>query len=164
MRDILNSISLDIAKPWWVRTDPLEKDNHMPDTANKALVRRFYEEMWNRWEFALADELLGEQIAFRGSLGMIVHGRDGFKEYMGMVRGAFPDFHNWIEDLIAESDKVVARLTYSGTHEGEILGIAGTGRRISYDGVAIFECAGGRIVHGWVLGDMHALMQQLMGQ
>jgi steroid delta-isomerase-like uncharacterized protein len=130
-------------------------------SANKALIRRFYDEMWNCWRFELADELLGEQIIFRGSLGAIVHGRASFKDYMRLVRAAFPDFDNRIEELIAESDKVVARLTYTGTHDGELLGIAGTGRRISYAGVAILDCHHGQIVRGWVLGDVYGLMQQL---
>jgi hypothetical protein len=57
---------------------------------NKALVRRYYEELWNRWDFALADVLLDETIVFRGSLGISVHGLQAFKEYMGTVRHAFP--------------------------------------------------------------------------
>ena len=48
--------------------------------ARKALVRRYYDEMWNRWNFVVADKLISESIRFRGSLGMTVHGREGFKE------------------------------------------------------------------------------------
>jgi steroid delta-isomerase-like uncharacterized protein len=128
---------------------------------HKALVRRYYEEFWNRWDFALADDLIGEGIAFRGSLGVKVEGRESFKEYMRTVRRAFPDFHNRIEELIAEGDRVVARLTYTGTHQGELFGVGATGRRVSYAGVAIFRIAGGRIVEGWVLGDLYGLVRQL---
>lgn len=78
--------------------------------------------MWNRWNFAFVDELIGEAIVFRGSLGVSVQGREGFKEHMRTVRRAFPDFHNRVEELIAEDDKVVARLTYTGTHDGELFG------------------------------------------
>jgi steroid delta-isomerase-like uncharacterized protein len=128
---------------------------------NKALVRRYYEELWNRWDFPLADELIGEAVAFRGSLGVSVHGREGFKDYMRTVRRAFPDFHNGVEELTAEDDRVVARLTYTGTHQGELFGIGATGRRVSYAGVAIFRIAEGRIAEGWVLGDVHGLVRQL---
>ena len=128
---------------------------------HKDLVRHYYEEMWNRWDFALADALIAAGIDFRGSLGVSVQGREGFKEYMRSVRRAFPDFHNQIEELIAEGDNVVARLTYTGTHEGELFGIAPTGRKISYAGVAIFRIAEVRIAAGWVLGDVHALVQQI---
>jgi steroid delta-isomerase-like uncharacterized protein len=130
-------------------------------TAGKALVRRYYDEMWNRWNFVVADELISESIRFRGSLGMKVDGREGFKEYMRTVQRAFPDFHNKIEELIAEDDRVVARLTYSGTHRGELFGIAPTDRRVVYCGVAIFRISEGSIAEGWVLGDRRALMQQL---
>ena len=128
---------------------------------NKALVRRYYEELWNRWDFALADAILGEGLDFRGSLGVRVMGRAGFKDYLRTVRRAFPDFYNRVEELIAEGDRVVARLTYIGTHQGELLGIGATGRRVSYAGVAIFRIAEGCIVEGWVLGDLHGLVRQL---
>ena len=131
--------------------------------ARKALVRRYYDEMWNRWNFVVADELISESIRFRGSLGMTVNGRDGFKEYMRTVQRAFPDFHNKIEELIAEDDKVVARLTYSGTHRGELFGIAPTDRRVAYCGIAIFRVSEGSVAEGYVLGDTRAIVKQLEG-
>jgi steroid delta-isomerase-like uncharacterized protein len=133
----------------------------MPAQHNKALVRRYYEELWNRWDFALADDMIGESVVFRGSLGVCVQGREGFRDYMRTVRRAFPDFHNRVVELIAEGDRVVARLTYAGTHQGELFGIGATGRRVSYVGVAIFRIADGCIVEGWVLGDVHGLVHQL---
>lgn len=129
--------------------------------ANKDLIRRYYDEMWNPWNFGLADELISAQITFRGSLGMQADGREGFKEYMWTVQRALPDFHNKIEELIAEDGKVVARLTYSGTHRGELFGVAPTGRRVTYCGVAVFRISDGSIAEGWVLGDIRALIEQL---
>lgn len=131
--------------------------------SDKDLVRRYYEALWNRWDLALAEELIAESVVFRGSLGTSVQGREGFKEYMRTVRRAFPDFHNRIEELIAENDRVAARLTYTGTHQGEVLGIAPTGRRVSYAGVALFRVVDNRIAEGWVLGDVHGLIQQIRG-
>ena len=77
---------------------------------NKILVQRNYEEMWNTWNFTLADELLSAEISFRGSLGVEVRGRSAFCDSMRRVRTVFPDFHNKIEQLVAEGDRVVARL------------------------------------------------------
>ena len=128
---------------------------------NKSLVRRYYDEMWNLWNLSLADELIGEGLTFRGSLGVAVQGRAGFKDYMCTVRGAFPDFHNHIEELVAEDDKVVARLTYTGTHHGVLFGIGPTGKRVTYAGVAVFRIEAARITEGWVLGDVRGLIQQL---
>lgn len=129
--------------------------------ANKAVIRRYYEELWNRWDLAVADEIIASDITFRGSLAVTVEGREGFKQYLALVRSAFPDFQNVIEELIAEEDRVVARLTCTGTHEGGFFGIAPTGRKVTYTGVAVFRLAGGRIVDGWVLGDTLSLRQQL---
>ena len=133
----------------------------MQTESYKDLVRRYYEVLWNRWDFNLTDELIAESVIFRGSLGISVERREDFKEYMRTVRAAFPDFHNRIEELIAENDRVVTRLTYTGTHQGEVLGIAPTGRQVSYAGVALFRIVDNRIAEGWVLGDVHGLVQQL---
>jgi steroid delta-isomerase-like uncharacterized protein len=118
--------------------------------------------MWNRWNFAVADELISESISFRGSFGVSIKGREEFKEYMRTVQRAFPDFHNHIEELIAEEEKVVARLTYTGTHQGTLFGIEPTGEKVSYAGIAIFRISAHRVAEGWVLGDRHGLREQLM--
>jgi predicted ester cyclase len=66
-----------------------------------------------------------------------------------------------IDDLIAEGDKLVASLTYTGTHKGPMFGIEATGRRISYAGVAIFEIAETKIKKVWILGDLLSLLNQI---
>ena len=129
---------------------------------NKAIIRRYYEELWNQGRIALADELLAQDVAFRGSLSTRQRGITAFKDYVTMVRNAFPDYENVIEDLIAEGDKVVARLTHRGTHRGEVLfGSAPSGMQVSFPGIAIFRLQDGRIVDGWVVGDILILMRQL---
>jgi steroid delta-isomerase-like uncharacterized protein len=117
--------------------------------------------MWNRWDFAVLDEIVDLNLTFRGSLGETVHGAFNLKAYMQRVREAFPDFHNQIDDLIAEGNQVVTRLTYTGTHHGTLRGFVPTGKRITYVGVAIFKILNGRIVECWVLGDVHDLDSQL---
>lgn len=128
---------------------------------NKLLIRRYYDEMWNTWNFAVANEIINEEIVFRGSLGVTTKGRDGFKQYMNTVHAAFPDFHNSIEDLIAEGDRVVALLTYTGTHKGTLFGIEPTNKHIQYSGTAIFRIEAHQVVHGWVMGNTLGLLQQL---
>ena len=128
---------------------------------HKATVRRFYEELWNRWNYSLIGDILTPDIGFHGSLGVQKDGHEGFIQYTQMVRSAFPDFTNTVEDLIAEGNKVAACLTYRGTHLGEIFGIEPTGRSIRYIGTAIFVFRDGLISHAWVLGDRLELMQQL---
>jgi steroid delta-isomerase-like uncharacterized protein len=128
---------------------------------NKAVIRRYYNDLWNAWNSTITEELIDSEITFRSSLAVTVQGIDGFKEYVALVRAAFPDFRNNVEEMIAEGDKVVARLTYTGTHEGTLFGIPPTGKRIEYSGVAIFRIGAGKVIDGWVLGDTLALMRQL---
>lgn len=131
----------------------------MPDC--KTLVHRYYDEVWNAWNEAALEELISPNIEFRGSIGTVVNGIAEFKQYVTGIRAAFPDFHNHIEELIAEEAKVAARLTYAGTHLGELFGYPGTGRRITYQGLAIFEFEQGKMVRGHVLGDTETLERQL---
>ncbi|MFY9528072.1 MAG: ester cyclase [Candidatus Acidiferrales bacterium] len=127
----------------------------------KELIRRYYEEMWNPWNFDAADDLLAENISFRGSLGVGTKGREAFREYMRQVRRAFPDFHNTIDESVEDGDSIAARLTYQGTHRGEIFGVAPAGRSISYSGAAFFRIADGKVAEGWVLGDLLGLLRQV---
>jgi steroid delta-isomerase-like uncharacterized protein len=128
---------------------------------NKSLIERYYYEMWNPWNFAAADQLLSETFSFRGSLGTETVSREAFRNYMRQVQSAFPDFHNHIESIVAEEQNVVARLTYRGTHHGEIFGIAPTKKSIQYAGVAFFRISRGQLAEGWVLGDLLTLLGQL---
>ena len=127
----------------------------------KSLIRRYYSELWNAWSTAALEELISPDIVFRGSIGTVVGGIEEFKQYVSKIRAAFPDFHNHIEEIIGEDDKVVARLTYTGTHQGELFGFPGTGRKINYQGIAIFQFREGRIVSGYVLGDTESLKRQI---
>jgi steroid delta-isomerase-like uncharacterized protein len=130
---------------------------------NVLLVERFYHELWDRFDKALIPELLTEDVRFRGSLGRHTVGHGPFAEYMDFVRHAFPDFTNRIEEIVSEGERSFARLTYRGTHRGELFGIPPTGRRVEYAGAALFHFRGGRIAEVWVLGDVYGLLQQLTG-
>ena len=128
---------------------------------NKALVQSFYDDLWNRWDYEQINGLLTKDIHFRGSLGVVKQGHQGFIDYAEQVRKIFPDFHNTIEELIAEENTVVARLTFRGTHKGELFDRKPTGKLIEYTGVAIFHFKGKKINSVWVLGDLITLMQQI---
>ncbi|MBN9587738.1 MAG: hypothetical protein BGN85_13110 [Alphaproteobacteria bacterium 64-11] len=133
----------------------------MDDNRNRQLIQRFYWEMWNRFDKTAIPEILAEDLQFRGSLGQYKNGRAEFGEYVDFIQRAFPDFSNEIEEVISEGDKAFARLTFRGTHRGEVFGIAPTGRRIQYAGAAVFEFNGERISKVWVLGDIYGLISQL---
>jgi len=77
------------------------------------------------------------------------------------VHQVFPDFHNAIDDLIAEENKVVARLSYSGTQQKELFGKPANGRRIYYDGLAVFTFEAEKISNIWLISDLYNLMLQI---
>ena len=128
---------------------------------NKNLIRRYYADIWNRWDDDAVDEIIAPGIEFRGSLGVTVSGRDGFRGYVAQVRSAFPDFHNQVDELLAEGNAVAALLTYTGTHQGELYGAAPTHKRVEYGGIAFFRIAQGQITNGLVYGDTMGLMSQI---
>ena len=121
--------------------------------ANRDIVVRFYEELCNKWRLDLIDDILSEKIRFRASLGSIVSGRDEFKHYLKRIRTAFPDWHHRIDDVLAVGDRVVVRLTYSGTHSGRFGDLEATGAYVEYVGAGFFRLSGGLIDEAWVVGD-----------
>jgi steroid delta-isomerase-like uncharacterized protein len=133
----------------------------MRDTEEAELVRRFYGHAWNRWDDAVADELLAESFAFRGSLGDDVQGRNAWRAYRDAIRSAVPDFHNEIVDLVTAPGRAAARLRYTGHHHGVLMGQQGNGAPIDYEGAAFFRCDDGRLMSAWVLGDIDRLRGQI---
>ena len=134
----------------------------MSTEQNKALARRVIEEMFNAGNLEVADELLApDYVDHDPSLPEDVHGPEGFKQYVGMYRAAFPDLHVQIEDQLAEGDRVATRWTGTGTHDGELAGIAPTGKRVTVPGMEIVRIANGRLVEGWEGYDSGTLMRQL---
>ena len=127
------------------------------------LIERFYHDMWNKFDKSIFPELLARDLHFRGSLGQEKNGHAEFGEYVDFIEQAFPDFNNHIEDIVSEGDRSFARLTYTGTHQGEVFGIAPTGKRIEYAGAALFSFRDDRIASVWVLGDIYGLLRQLGG-
>jgi kynurenine formamidase/predicted ester cyclase len=143
-------------------TFPVRAFALVPEPAGRApLVGRWYSDMWNRWDEAVAREICAPDVELRGSLGQTHRGPDGIAAYMRFVRAAFPDFHNEVEELVEEGDRVFARLRYTATHRGEVFGLAPTGRRVEYAGAALFTFGDERIRRVWVLGDVDGLKRQL---
>jgi predicted ester cyclase len=133
----------------------------MATSIEERLVRRFYDEAWNRWDDGVVDEILADDFRFRGSLGAEIEGRDAWRAYRDGIRRAVPDFHNDVVDLVTAPGRAAARLRYTGHVHGALLGRLGYGRPIAYDGAAMFRCSGDRLVEAWVLGDLDALLRQL---
>ena len=129
---------------------------------NKALARRVMEEMFNKGNLDVADELLAPgYVDHDPAMPEDVRGPEGFKEYVAAYRSAFSDLHIRIEDQIAEGDKVVTRWTGTGTHDGDLAGIAPTGNRVTLPGMEIVRISDGKLVEGWEGYDSINMMRQL---
>ncbi len=129
---------------------------------NKALFRRFVEEVFNKGNVSTIDEFLAPNFVEREVLPPgTPSGREGVKQLTMMFRTAFPDFNVSIDDMIAEGDKLVARTTWSGTQKGEFMGIPSSGKRVSFDVIDIIRISEGKGVEHWGVMDSSALMQQL---
>jgi steroid delta-isomerase-like uncharacterized protein len=129
---------------------------------NKAVVRRTFEEVWNKGNLQIADELFSANyIHHDPSTPDLGRGADSEKKRASLYRNAFPDLRLTVEDLIADGEKVVARWSCHGTHKGELGGIAPTGKQFTISGVTIARFEHGKMVEGWINWDSLGLMQQL---
>lgn len=127
-----------------------------------ALVRAFYGEVWEAGRLDRIPALMHAEVTFRGSLGPVLRGHDAFAGYVRQVRGALSGYRCEVLTLVEAPDRAAARMRFSGLHEGApLLGIAPTGRAVSWEGAAFFDCAGGAIRDLWVLGDLDDLRRQL---
>ena len=129
---------------------------------NKALIVRFVEELFNRGNMGIVGEIFAPDFIEREQLPPgIPDGSEGVKVLTTMLRSAFPDFKATIDDIVAEGDKVVIRQTWSGSHQGEFMGIPPTGRSVSFGVIDIIRIADGKCVEHWGQMDSMSLMQQL---
>ena len=129
---------------------------------NKATMRHGIEEVWNRGNFDVADEIIARDfVAYTPGQEDDIHGPEGVKQYIGALRAAFPDLNFTIEDQIAEEDRVVARWVARGTHQAAFNGIPPTGKRVEFSGLSINRFANGKVVEGWMHPDRLGLLQQL---
>jgi steroid delta-isomerase-like uncharacterized protein len=134
------------------RTDALER--------NKALVRRFIDEIFLKRDFSAVDELLTEDFTPH-TWGPMPPGRDGLKEAIGRVSAGVSDARMTVEDVIAEGDRVAVRLTSSATHTGEFMGMPPSGERYEIGEIHIFRVTDGRVAEHWHQADFLGMMRQL---
>jgi steroid delta-isomerase-like uncharacterized protein len=128
----------------------------------KAVVQQFIEEVWNKGNLAVADELVAPDMTNHFSFTPELEGPEDAKRNITILRTAFPDIHYEIEDLLtAERDMVVVRLRFRGTHTGPILDAPPTGKAFETTGIDLFRVANGQIVERWAGHDDFGLMLQL---
>jgi steroid delta-isomerase-like uncharacterized protein len=123
----------------------------MSTEQNKAIVARLWEEVWHQGKIAVCDEIFVPAYA------------DHEKQFRAYVQQALADLQVTIEDMIAEGDKVVTRYTFSGTHQGDFLGIPASGKPFTVTGIWIHRLADGRIIEGqrWGAWDALSFLKQV---
>lgn len=132
----------------------------MSTEENKAVVRRFEQDVWNGRNPSLVDEFFAASHVFRAA-GSPPLDREGHRQMIADFQRAFPDGQDTTDDLIADGDKVAHRWTYRGTHTGEFQGIPPTGKRVTLTGISIWRVEEGKIVESWHELDTLGMMQQL---
>jgi steroid delta-isomerase-like uncharacterized protein len=129
---------------------------------NKAIVRRLYEEVWNKRKLEVINEIISPSHALQApnisgsSIGPVAYRRNVSRFLAG-----YPDLHWTIVDIIAEKDKVVACWTISGTHKGDYMGVPATNKKVSVDGMTIHHIANGKIMDSYSNWDALGMMRQL---
>ncbi len=127
---------------------------------NKAIFRSLIDVV-DSGNLAKADEVFHANYVDNSAAPNQAPGVEGFKQLISMLRSAFPDLNSTVEDLIAEGDKVVGRVTASGTHNGELMGIAPSGNQVTISEIHIIRIASGKVVEHWGIVDQLGLMQQI---
>lgn len=132
----------------------------MSEEANKALMQKMVEEILNRGNLEVADEIFAPDcILHDPDSPEDVRGPEGFKGFVSVFHNAFPDLHVTIEDQIAERDnKMVTRYRAGGTNQGDLMGLPPSGKRVAFVGVGVTRTSDGRFVESWEHYDALGLM------
>ncbi len=133
----------------------------MKSQDNKAFIRRWFDEVWNKGREEAIDEMFAADGVAHGLGDEPIRGPSDFKPFFHTFREAFPDIQVVVEDAIAEGDKVVARCSVRGRHKGDTLGYAATNLPAEFTGITIVRVRDGKIVEAWNSFDFMSMHQQL---
>ena len=131
---------------------------------NTALIRRWFEEVWNKGREEAIDELFAAEGIAHGladEAGNALRGPQDFKPFFRKFRSAFPEIEVVVEDTVAEGDKVAARCVVRGKHQSDSLGFAATGQSTEFTGITIVRIENGKIVEAWNNFDFMTMYKQL---
>ncbi len=133
----------------------------MSSEENKALMRHFLEEVFNKKNLTAIDEFIAPDHVDHTLPPFLPNTPEGTKRAIELFLAAFPDVHITVEDMIAEGDKVITRYTSRGTQKGPFMAIPPTGRQVTVSSIIIARIADGKIVEECGLDDQMGLLQQL---
>ena len=128
---------------------------------NKTTFRRLVDELINNKNYDVIDELFAPDFVEHEEIPGIDPGYEGMRQAFQIFHTAFPDLQVVIQDILADGDKVVAREQWTGTHQGEFMGMPATGKQVDFSVIDIVRLAEGKLVEHWAVTDMLALLTQL---
>ena len=128
---------------------------------NKASASRFLEEVINRGNVSVVDELSGANFVDHQAPPGVPPTNEGIKTFITMFRAAFPDLHYTLEDSIAEGDRVVQRTTAHGTMKGDFMGMPASGKSATWSEIHITRYENGKAIEHWAVVDQLAMLAQL---
>jgi steroid delta-isomerase-like uncharacterized protein len=130
-------------------------------SANKDIVRRFSDLLWGAGDMQVADDVLAADLIEHNPQPGQTPGRDGHKQVVAAFRSAFPDLRVTTEDLVGDGDRVALRWRAEGTHRGDLMGLPGTGKRVTLTGIEILRIQDGKIAERWAEDNGMSVMQML---
>ena len=128
---------------------------------NKALMRNYIEEAWNKGNLDFVDKNFSSDFVGHGTFHGQPTNRDGVKSVISTIRNAIPDLNITIEDMLAEGTKVASRWVTKGTHKGDLMSAKPTGNKISVSETAVFRVKDGKVVEAWANRDDLGFLQQI---
>ena len=127
---------------------------------NEALARRFFEELCNGRDAAVADEIVADDYVSHGPQAPAAEGPDGVKAHVAVYQDALDGYWD-VQEIQSTGDRVVIRWIGRGTHNGELMGVSPTGAKIAVEAITILRIADGKIAEEWTVWDALGLLQQI---
>jgi steroid delta-isomerase-like uncharacterized protein len=128
---------------------------------NKELARRLFEEGFGKGNLGVLDEIMTPDAVDHTPFPGVASGREGYKQTISMIRSGFPDMKMKVEEMICEGDRVMARWTSTGTHQGEFMGVPASGKPINIGGLSELIISDGKIAGDWTQYDAIGMMTQI---
>jgi steroid delta-isomerase-like uncharacterized protein len=132
-------------------------------TQNQTILHRWMEEVWNKGRVDAIDEMLAGDVVIHGLGGEAIRGPEGYKPFFESMHNTFSKISVVVEDAVEQGDTIAARCTVRGTHTGDGMGVAPTGRRVEFSGMTMVKVKDGKMVVGWNNFDFVGMMQQIGG-
>jgi steroid delta-isomerase-like uncharacterized protein len=132
-------------------------------TQSQTILHRWMEEVWNKGRVDAIDEMLAGDAIVHGLGPEVLRGPEGYRPFYESMHNTFSQIEVVVEDAVEQGDTIAARCTVRGTHTGDGLGVAPTGRRVEYSGMTMVKVKDGKMVAGWNNFDVAGMMQQIGG-